>query len=329
MLDKPAVKLDDFAKDRPLSVVVIGLLGTQAIGSVREFMEMRRTGTGLFAYEPPVNERDWFSFYRYRTLEYFLANLLLEEEAEQFLSVADAFRNPARADEDARAIMQGIILSMFMPAEWSEANDAFQTLLSNEAADEEEFGRVFDQPPMQFLLRIALPCLFAHGCLPGYLLWETWHDDPKTAESAIEKLVKLDPRLVRHPYIRRWIQYEPKVAKFRAARVAKWAHSKSPFDKPKADSHYLKVVFSLLSQLSMLLDSRLESDDLKALMSLCHEEIPADLMDYASVTKNETIRREIGKKQHFFTLPARPDQSSYESVRFLLRRVAPLWEHGT
>lgn len=325
-MPKPQFSYGYFAKNRPLAVVLLGTTGTQAIGAIREFMELRRTNGGRFAYEPPVDENQWLSFYSYRTLEKATAELLLEDNAPLVLGAIEALRKPEQSSDENRIAALGIILTVFMPANWPIAKSLLEAVLGSPECEEADLA-VFDTPPMQFLVRVLLPCLFAHGCLPGELLAQTFEGNVKVAEQAVEHLVKLDPRISGHRFIERWVNLDPRTAAFRARRLAKWKQGPAPFDKTKADSHYTKIVFSMLSQVSILLDSRLETCDLKKLVELQGEGVPDDVANYVKGTKNETIRREIGKKQGFFQLPARPDRSSYESVRFLLALLSRVFGH--
>lgn len=313
-----------WAAGKPLAVSELARLAVETIGPLREVMTCRQACEGPFAIEPAIDERTWLRFYRRKTLVQGFCDLLFGDPkiARRAYRIYLALQNPAAATPIELFSAFGIILATFVEHDVIEEQSCSFAEEIDAAIDEEYLETLMALPAMQFALRVAVPCWFVYGVLPDQLLWQVCGDDQKSAEKAVEHLVRFDHRVVHHPIIQHWIKADPKLASFRATKVHKWQRRRTPFDKPKKASTWLRVVFGMISSLSDLLDHRLKEPDLRELAEILQYEIPEDLMEYLREKVNDDLSREIRRKRELFQFPTKPDKSAFTFVREVLKESA-------
>lgn len=77
-----------------------------------------------------------------------------------------------------------------------------------------------DYAAFSFCMWVYLPCWFVYGITPTKLLRQVSGKD-SVAETAAERLVRLDHRVTVHAKVQRWIKAEPKIANFRREKLQK------------------------------------------------------------------------------------------------------------
>ena len=314
-------KFLDWAEGKPQAVVILAELAITSIDPIRELLELRCNDRAVFAYEPAVNEQLWLSFYRRKS---FLLASFLEFLSDVALACYALFRtlhNLSNSTPAERRPALWLIAAALLPFRAPEDAQA-PTVSSVDSNDERELAARMESPAMQFALRVALPCWLVYGVLPDKLLCDALDPDQQVAETAIRALVRLDHRVIHHPIVRRWVEDGGAAKEFRAHKLRKWKQSKTAFDKPKSNSHWLKTIFGLLSAISELYDCRLKAPELRELAEIFDAELPEDIMQYLRNRTTDDLSREIRRKRNHFTLPPKPDRSEFDAVRALRRDSA-------
>jgi hypothetical protein len=316
-------KFASWAEGKPFAVTELARLAVESIGPLREFMECRRTSAGPFALELAVDKPVWLKFCRRKTMVRSFCELFFGPEVGPFIYRAYlALENPTAASHTELYCAWAMILVAFSECLPCSENNHITSSPAEGTEDEGLSDELMELPIVQFFLRTAIPCWFVYGVLPHQLLWNVCGDDHDLAELSVERLVRLDPKLVHHPVIQRWIKSDHNLMKFRAAKVQEWQRRRTPFDKPKKDSHWLRVVFGLLSSISELFDHRLLEPDLRKLAEILHCEIPEDMLEYIREKVNEDMAKEIRRYRPLFLVPPKPDRSAFLFVREVLKVVA-------
>lgn len=90
----------------------------------------------------------------------------------------------------------------------------------------DDFGELIaSHPEMLFYGRVALPCLVLYQTLPLTLLRQASRGSPNKKAIAIERLVRLDPKMVHHPIVEDWVNSPSgDVRADRQKMVAKWLY---------------------------------------------------------------------------------------------------------
>jgi hypothetical protein len=316
-------KLAAWTEGKPFAISELPRLAVETIGALREVMSYRQSCRGPFAYEPAIDEQCWLSFYRRKSVIQSLCQLFFEPEiASQAYRVLRTLENPSAANPAELCGAWAIILTAFSAAEpdckQTDSAPSIEAVLLDEGLIE----KLMNQPVMQFVLRTAVPCLFVYGAFPHQLLWNVLGSDLKLAEQSVERLVRLDPRAIHHPIIRHWIESEVKLASFRVTKVRAWQRRRTPFDKPKSESYWIRVVFGLLASISELFDHRLKEPDLRELAEILQCEVPEDMIEYIRDKTSDDLSREIRRYRPYFQLPPKPDKSVFAFVREVLKVVA-------
>ena len=313
----------DWAAGKPFAVSELARLAFEAIGPLRELMEYRQACKGPFALEPAIDLSDWLCFYRRKTLVRSFCEVFFGPKVAPFAyRTYLALKNPATASPVELYCACAIILIAFSTCEPATMETEFPSMPAEEPEDEGLPDEVMNLCFMQFALRVAVPCWFVYGVAPHQLLWNIGGSNQNLAEQAVERLVRLDHHVVHHPILQHWIGADARLAEFRANKIRQWQRRRTPFDKRKKESHWLRVVFGLISAISHLLDHRLIEPDLRELAEILECEIPDDLIAYVRDKTNDDLSRGIRRKRKRFRLPPKPDTSVYTSVRALLRESA-------
>jgi hypothetical protein len=300
---------------RTAGVSLLSALALSSADAVREFLTLRRTRSGMFAADPVVNEFEWFDFYNSpKSLE----RGLLVGDAAPLLGILDTLRNPKKADDAAKLAAFGLIIAFFSeagPRAWARFARCMRT-------DADDSGGVDEQlsTAEAFYLWIHAPCWFTYGVSPTKLM-RRLSNGGKSAEKAAQRLVRLDPRVVRHRKILRWIKSDPAVAPFRRRKVREWA-KRTPFDKEKSDTHAFRRIAGYLSAVSDLVDDRILAPEFRPLANALGHEFPADLQNYLLDRTDDDWSREVRRQRGHFELGvSRPDKSITALVREVARKV--------
>lgn len=301
-----------WAEGKPLGVSLPAILAAASTDDVRQFLHQCRTRTGIFASRPAIDETQWLRFYRSpklleRTL---LAELGVPNDAA-IKKVFDALRNPKRATPRSLERAFGVILAAFSQPGREVHEELIDATLA--AADEDDGPFDINQPATAFYLWVYLPCWLVYGVTPADLLRQV-NKAGKPAEDAAHQLVRLDATAMRTPAIKRWERSDRANGAFRQKKLYQWANQ-TPFNKEKKPSRAIKIVAARISQLSELLDHRLNAPDLRALLELCQQ--PFEGQVFLDASTDCDFGRAIRRERHFFTGPAKPDKSICAYVRAL------------
>ncbi len=321
MVQQVEDKFFEWAKGKPLAASILPRFAMESIGQVRELLELRRCSQGPFAFEPAANEQLMLSFYRRKSLVRAVLDVLFGEGGRVCYRIYATLQSPNIGTDSERQQSLWLILLACMPTDLVDTKEQ-STWWQNQNIDEAMLDEIMKTPVMQYVLRVAIPCWFVYGVLPDKLLWDAFDEDQTIAEKSISRLVRLDHRVVRHPIIREWVERENRKSPCRARKLRKWRQSKTVFDKPKSDSHWLKIIFGLLSSLSELYGHRLKAPDLRELAEVVECELPEDLAEYLRNRTTDDLSREIRRKRAHFALAPKPDRSEFEAVRALWRDSA-------
>ncbi|MBX3435754.1 MAG: hypothetical protein KF847_20745 [Pirellulales bacterium] len=309
-----------WSSDYSTMVSALSALAMAAVDDVRDFMTMRRTRTGLFAEEPAVDEKAWLAYYNSpKSLERALWALTAPAKDDVDVpSVLDALRNPRGKRPEANLQAYGLILDCMTDGSSAKASELRRRTF---AQIEEADGDDVTQAPLAFCLWVYLPCWFRYGVTPTKLI-RSVSSGGTSAEKAVERLVRLDPRVARHPAVERWVRADPALAPFRRGKLRKWA-GRTPFDKEKSDSHWLRLIAGYLSAISELTDERILAPELRSLVGALGDEIPADLQEYLLNRTDDDWSREIRRQRGRFELGVtKPDRSTLRLVREMAQRCA-------
>jgi hypothetical protein len=311
--------LSDWAASKCVGNCVSSIIALSAIGEVREFLHSRRTLTGIFSQEPVVNEHEWFKFYNSpKTLEGRILEAVFEDHASECAAIMDALRNPVGADVWAKLAGFGVIAGFFATLDESSWRQVIKAVLDDELPDTEvEDSDEVDNDAVSFYLWVHLPCWLIYGVSPTDLLRQL-PAGGKLAEKAAEKLVRLDYRVKGHAKLQRWINAEPKIAKFRRKKVQRWA-ARTPFDKEKSSSHALRIVAGHVSRSTELLGERLEAPEIRNAIQALSNQVPGDLQAYLGERTMDDWSREIRRHRDHLVKMSNPDKSAIESVRALFK----------
>ena len=318
---------DTWAANKPLFLSAFSVDAIETVQSLSEFMEARRLRQGPFIYEPATNLKEWLELYSSpKKFQRELATCLCGDLGQPICEMMDALRNPKQSTDIGNLMAFGAIVTCFSATEEILEKGSFSQLLEvGKRAEleqtDEEIQELCSHPAMQFALRVAVPCVFVYGVSTTKLLKQV-RGGGVDAEKAVERLVRLDQRVAQHRTVRRWVEGDKRVSSFRANKIRKWMHHRTAFDKPKSNSHWLKVVLGTLSMISDLFDAHQEVPALRELADAAGDSLPAELREYLLNKPDCDLSREIRRKRPHFDLPHKPDRSSYEAVRALMKEIS-------
>jgi hypothetical protein len=308
--------IGNWPTEKSLGLSLSAVNALSSMGEVRQFIEDRRTLSGLFEEPPIVDEREWLRFYNSpKTLERRLLHAALGEQGGKVSGILDVLRNPVGADESSRLAALGLIVSFFRNFDSADLSPLYEVSLTGKEidADKEELP---EDSAVAFYFWVHLPCLLVYGMSPTKLM-SLLSAGEKVAEKSAERLVRLDRRVEAHPKLRRWINADSKIAKFRRKKVQKWT-TQTPFDKEKSSSRALRLTAGYVSKMSELLDERIEAPELRGMIVKLGDEIPADLQDYLADRTNDDFGREIRRYRDLLLKESKPDKSAFDLVRRLV-----------
>jgi len=310
---KETQELAAWANGKPLGVTLPAILMASSTEEVRQYLQQRRTQAGIFASRPAIDEEQWLRFYSSpkfleRTL---LAELGIPQHAAA-LKIFNALHSARRAGPRVAKYAFGAIVAAFTQPDDSLHAEVINAVLTAPDEDDEPFD--ITNPATAFYFWVYLPCWLVYGVTPWELLRRTSRGE-KPAEVAVRQLVRLDSMAMRAPAIKRWERGDGAGGVHRHKKLLKWA-SQTPFDKEKAPSRALKIVAARISYLTDLLDQQLQVPDLRALLELCQQ--PAGCQTFLDCSTDDDLGRAIRRVKQLFTGPAKPDKSTYGSVRALL-----------
>lgn len=322
-MEPPAItaSLADLADGRCFGVGLSAINALQATEAVREFIEWRRTFTGLFAEEPEVDERHWRRFYSSpKSLERQLATELLGDQADKAAGVMQALRTPKKVDKESLLLAGGLVTAFFAPGNAAQWHNVLPLALpDDDDVDVAETSDDGDFPAFAFYLWVNIPCWLVYGKTPTELLRKVSGGGDQ-AEKAVCRLVRLDHRVGGHTTIQRWIHADKKLAPFRQAKLRKW-RQRTPFDKDKSSSLALRTLSGFASRISELADERLEARDIRKLVETLADRVPADLQKYLAERTPDDWSREVRRYREHLVKVDKPDKSAFELVRSVLNRV--------
>lgn len=295
-----------------------------AVDDVREFLTMRRINSGLFKEQSHVDLAAWLGFYSsQQSLEWELLNLLPADDADTARSLLETLRNPRGKSADERFNAFCLILGCFAQGGsnlWKEmASLAFMDVPDDENVDGDSDD--FDESPLAFCIWILIPCWLVYGMPPASLMQRV-SEGGAEAESAAERLVRLDWRVADHPEMQRWVDAAPALSRFRREKLRKWS-LRSPFDKEKSETNALRLIAGFVSDVSEYFDERILAPEIRALVASLGAEVPADCHDYLLDRTEDDWSREVRRHRgHFKLVKTKPDKSIIASVRELARRIS-------
>jgi hypothetical protein len=109
----------------------------------------------VFAVDPVGNDAEWFGFYRsQKRFERRVARAMLGEEADGFVWLLDALRKPKAADNEARLLLLGAILTCFTKPGGSDLAKILSLVFGDDSAEQSD-----KEIPEDTVLLLGLPSL--------------------------------------------------------------------------------------------------------------------------------------------------------------------------
>ena len=297
------------------TLITQALVSTENVG---EFIEARRTASGIFAIEPSVDEQTWPTYYDSpKILERDLVRGVFGESGRVLQGVLNTLRNPRFATEKNQLRAYRMICFL-----WSGDT----ALVQDEQSSEERTNQIFERfenrldnlqahesTAFTFYLWVYVPCWLVHGVSPTKLV-RRLSGESEEASKAAEKLIRLDRRFLQDRKLKRWINCSDELRTSRQRDITKWL-SKSPFDKPRKENLWLRVLAGYVSNISELLGHRLNSTEIRQAIESLGEAIPQELREDLRNRTGDDFSREIRRQRSHFELPTGPDTSFLASVR--------------
>jgi len=173
-------------------------------------------------------------------------------------------------------------------------------------------------PAIYFILFTALPCWLVYGATPHQLLVQAGKNGPSAAK-AIERLVKLDPRIIQHPIVQRWVRDSKQGSRGqREQSLGKWKTA-TPYRKIKASGMLVRVS-AVLMELASLLGDDLTVPKLREILE--QSPISDEARDYLLARTDDDFGREIRRKRVEILWPTKSDKKILKAVRALREQLA-------